>query len=68
MKRRATVIVPTAPLRSRSALVARIDEVRASGAFRAATGTSALWMPGLHLFKEEMRAGAFVLGIRAVVR
>jgi len=25
-------------------------------------------MPGLHLFKEEMRAGAFVLGIRAVVR
>ena len=47
MKRRATVIVPTAPLRSRSALVARIDEVRASGAFRAATGTSALWMPGL---------------------
>jgi|GEM_PF-6790954 hypothetical protein len=25
-------------------------------------------MPDLHLFKEEMRVGAFVLGVRAVVR
>ena len=49
-KSRATVIQPTAPLRSRSALVARIDEVRASGAFHAVRehlpyGCPVCWYP-----------------------
>ena len=60
-KSRATVIQPTAPLRSRSALVARIDEVRASGAFHAVTGTSALWMPGLLVFFPSSRTAVHAI-------